>query len=68
MEWKSPGRKKGVPKAELKVWRGEKKKLEEWRSEEGAGNREENEERGEERVRGTVMTKGGQREGGMFVL
>lgn len=34
--------------------------MEEWRSEEGAGNREEN----EERVKGTVMAKGGQREGG----
>lgn len=57
--------KEGGAKAELKVWRGGKKKLEEWRSKEGAGNREENEERGEERVRGTVMAKGGQREGGV---
>lgn len=57
-------KKKGDAKAEFKVWRGGKKKLKEWRSEEGAGNREENEERREERVRGTVMAKGGQREGG----
>lgn len=38
--------------------------MEEWRSEERAGNREENEERGEEKVRGTIMAKGGQRERG----
>lgn len=43
-------------------------KMEERRGEKGAGNRKENKERGKERVRGTVVVKEGQREGGMLVL
>lgn len=57
------GRIEGLERKEEEI-----RKMEERRDEKGTGNREENKERGKERVRGTVMVKEGQREGGMLVL